>query len=125
MANGLLSVKAVYWRHINFILYLGLISPVSVVVSGMDNGRVSGMDSGCASRAKTETNRVSLGLRRAIWVIRMRRAWLLELSDSIREYIRAAERLELAGTLFVRPGYGLRQANLVDLTDLDDDCLSA
>ena len=91
----------------------------------MDNGRVSGMYRGCASRAKTETNRVSLrpcGLRRAIWVIGMRIAWLHELSDSTREYIRAAERLEL--TLFALDRAYDRLGS-VDLIDLDVDCLSA
>ena len=93
---------------------VGLSPFVPDLASGMDNGRVSGMYS---DRRFGGVNSRPCSLRMAIWVIGMRVAWLNELSDSIRDFIRAAERLELAGTHFIRPGCGLRRADLVDLDE--------
>jgi hypothetical protein len=124
---------------------LRLTSFVSVKGHGMDNGRVSGIDKTLFVRlveangmrpgsltSRTKGPCTQLGsltsrtegpcrLRRAIQIIGMRRAWLLELSDSIREYIRAAERLEFA---LLVPDRVHDRLDSVDLINMDEPMLT-
>ena len=88
------------------------------MASGMDNGRVSGVYS---DMRFGNYNSRPCSLRMAIWIICRRIAWLNELSDSIRDFIRASERLGLSS--FV-PAMVYGWQNSIDLIDLDEPMLT-